>query len=391
MSSITQAGKTATVRSPLPSVGQDWPLLAIASALLGLGLLMVASASMPLGDRLQAAPFYYFERQALYLLLGIGAGFGMLKVPMRFWEERGFAWMGLGLLLLVVVLIPGLGRVVNGSSRWLDLRLIRVQASEPARLLLLMYLAGYVVRRSDELRTQLMGSIKPMFVLALASLLLLLEPDFGSAVVLVATAMAMMYLAGVRLAPFVVLFALCLCAMILLVWTSPYRMERLTGFMDPWSDPFDTGFQLTQSLIAIGSGHWFGLGLGESIQKMYYLPEAHTDFLFAILAEELGFVGTAVVVLLYLGLVWRAMVIASRAAALQQWFSAYLAYGIGIWLGLQAFINMGVNMGALPTKGLTLPMMSYGGSSLVSVCLMLALLLRVDQESRVPQQSGGRA
>jgi cell division protein FtsW len=349
---------------------------------------MVASASMPLGDRVQAAPFYFFQRQGLYLLLGIGIGIGMLKVPMRFWEARGFAWMGLGLLLLLVVLIPGLGRVVNGSSRWLDLRLVRVQASEPARLLLLMYLSGYLVRRSDELRTQLMGSIKPMFVLALASLLLLMEPDFGSAVVLVATAMAMMYLAGVRLAPFVILFALCLCAMILLVWTSPYRMERLTGFLNPWSDPFDTGFQLTQSLIAIGSGHWFGLGLGESIQKMYYLPEAHTDFLFAILAEELGFVGAAVVIVLYLGLLWRAMVIANRAAALQQWFSAYLAYGIGIWLGLQAFINMGVNMGALPTKGLTLPMMSYGGSSLVSVCLMLGILLRVDLESRQADKAG---
>lgn len=389
MSSISQVGKSIVDRTNQQAY--DWPLLAIAGALLALGLLMVTSASMPLGDRAHSAPFYFFQHQGFYLLLGIIIGFGMLKVPMSFWEARGFAWMGLGLLLLLVVLIPGLGKVVNGSSRWLDLRLIRVQASEPARLLLLMYLAGYLVRRSDELRTQLMGSIKPMFVLALASLLLLMEPDFGSAVVLVATAMAMMYLAGVRLAPFVILFALCLCAMILLVWTSPYRMERLTGFLNPWSDPFDTGFQLTQSLIAIGSGHWFGLGLGESIQKMFYLPEAHTDFLFAILAEELGFVGAAVVILLYLGLVWRAMVIANRAAALQQWFSAYLAYGIGIWLGLQAFINMGVNMGILPTKGLTLPMMSYGGSSLVSVCLMLALLLRVDQESRVPQQPGGRS
>lgn len=387
MSSISQAGKSTTATG-LGQQAYDWPLLVIAGTLLALGLLMVASASMPLGDRVQAAPFYFFQRQGLYLLLGIGIGIGMLKVPMSFWEARGFAWMGLGLLLLLVVLIPGLGRVVNGSSRWLDLRLIRVQASEPARLLLLMYLSGYLVRRSDELRTQLMGSIKPMFVLALASLLLLMEPDFGSAVVLVATAMAMMYLAGVRLAPFVILFALCLCAMILLVWTSPYRMERLTGFLNPWSDPFDTGFQLTQSLIAIGSGHWFGLGLGESIQKMFYLPEAHTDFLFAILAEELGFVGAAVVILLYLGLVWRAMVIANRAAALQQWFSAYLAYGIGIWLGLQAFINMGVNMGALPTKGLTLPMMSYGGSSLVSVCLMLGILVRVDLESRQADKSG---
>jgi cell division protein FtsW len=387
MSSISQVGKSATA-TRFGQQAYDWPLLVIAGALLALGLLMVASASMPLGDRVQAAPFYFFQRQGLYLLLGIGIGIGMLKVPMRFWEARGFAWMGLGLLLLLVVLIPGLGRVVNGSSRWLDLRLVRVQASEPARLLLLMYLSGYLVRRSDELRTQLMGSIKPMFVLALASLLLLMEPDFGSAVVLVATAMAMMYLAGVRLAPFVILFALCLCAMILLVWTSPYRMERLTGFLNPWSDPFDTGFQLTQSLIAIGSGHWFGLGLGESIQKMYYLPEAHTDFLFAILAEELGFVGAAVVIVLYLGLLWRAMVIANRAAALQQWFSAYLAYGIGIWLGLQAFINMGVNMGALPTKGLTLPMMSYGGSSLVSVCLMLGILLRVDLESRQADKAG---
>lgn len=386
MSSISQVGKSIVDRTNQQAY--DWPLLAIAGALLALGLLMVASASMPLGDRVQAAPFYFFQRQGLYLLLGIGIGIGMLKVPMSFWEARGFAWMGLGLLLLLVVLIPGLGKVVNGSSRWLDLRLIRVQASEPARLLLLMYLAGYLVRRSDELRTQLMGSIKPIFVLALASLLLLMEPDFGSAVVLVATAMAMMYLAGVRLAPFVILFALCLCAMILLVWTSPYRLERLTGFLNPWSDPFDTGFQLTQSLIAIGSGHWFGLGLGESIQKMFYLPEAHTDFLFAILAEELGFVGAAVVILLYLGLVWRAMVIANRAAVMQQWFSAYLSYGIGIWLGLQAFINMGVNMGILPTKGLTLPMMSYGGSSLVSVCLMLGILLRVDMESRSSYKPG---
>jgi len=360
----------------------DRPLVAATAALLLLGLVMVASASMPLAARATGDPFHYFLRQLGYALAGVtGAGI-VLQIPLATWERLGFTLMALALFSLLIVLLPGVGRTTNGSTRWLDLGLIRVQVSEPARLMLLLYLAGYLVRRHQEVRESVQGFVKPMLVLSLACLLMLMEPDFGAASVLLATALVMLYVAGVRMWQFIALFSLSLAAMMLLVWSSPYRMQRLTGFLNPWQDPFSTGFQLTQSLIAIGSGHWFGVGLGSSVQKMFYLPEAYTDFLFAVLAEELGLLGTLAVIALYGVVVWRGMAIAARAARLQRWFAAYLAQGLSAWIGLQAFINIGVNMGLLPTKGLTLPLMSYGGSSLLTTCVLTGLLLRVEVENR---------
>ncbi|UCC55340.1 MAG: putative lipid II flippase FtsW, partial [Gammaproteobacteria bacterium] len=265
---------------------------------------------------------------------------------------------------------------------WINTGIFNLQVSEPAKLMILVYLASYLARHGNEVRTRFSGFIKPLVILALAALLLLMEPDFGSAVVLMATAMGMIFIAGVRLWQFSGMLGLAGLSLGGLAVSSPYRMERLTTFLNPWADPFDSGFQLTQSLIAIGRGEWFGVGLGASIQKLFYLPEAHTDFVFAVLAEELGLFGVFMVIALYAVVVWRAFVIAATAEKAGNAFAALLAWGIGIWFGLQAFINMGVNMGLLPTKGLTLPLMSYGGSSMVVMCAAVALLLRIDFETR---------
>lgn len=360
----------------------DYGLLIVALALLLLGLVMVTSASVTMADRHWQQPFYYALRQAVYMGLGLGLAALVLQIKLSVWERGSFVWLALALALLVLVLIPGVGREVNGSVRWLALGPLRLQVSEPAKLLLLMYLAGYLVRRGEEVRNQVTGFLKPMGVLVVAAVLLLAEPDFGATVVLMTTVLAMTFLAGVRLWQFAILMGLAGLAFTLLAVSSPYRMARLTAFLNPWADPFDSGFQLTQSLIAIGRGDLFGVGLGAGIQKLFYLPEAHTDFVFAVLAEELGLLGVLTVIGLYAFLVWRAFAIAAVARHGQQPFAAYLAYGIGIWFGLQSFINIGVNMGLLPTKGLTLPLLSYGGSSLLVMCAAVALLLRIDYETR---------
>jgi cell division protein FtsW len=272
---------------------------------------------------------------------------------------------------------------VNGSTRWVRLGIMNLQVSEPARLCFLLYLAGYLVRRNKSLREEFTGFLRPMIVLSIACVLLLLEPDFGAAVVLLATAMIMMFVAGARIRDFLVFFALAVVAMIALAIASPYRMKRITGFLDPWADPFNSGFQLTQSLIAIGRGEWFGVGLGDSVQKLFYLPEAHTDFVFAVYAEEFGLLGSVVLIALFLALLWRIFKLAMRAAEAERFFEAYIAIGLGSWLGIQAFINIGVNMGLLPTKGLTLPLISYGRSSLIITMICIALLLRIHHELAV--------
>ena len=289
--------------------------------------------------------------------------------------------------LLILVLIPGIGKEVNGSIRWIGAGPINIQVSEIAKLFALIYVAGYLKRHGGELRmadfhTSAMALARPIGVLAVLAVLLLLEPDFGSVVVLMAAALGMVFLAGVNLWQFGALQVGTLAVMAMLILSSPYRQDRVLSFLEPWKDPFGKGYQLAQSLIAIGRGELFGVGLGESVQKLFYLPEAHTDFLFAVLAEELGLVGILLVITLFMTLVWRAFKIGRRAERLNMNFSAYLAYGIGLWFGIQALFNMGVNMGALPTKGLTLPLMSYGGSSVVVMCVALALLLRIDVETR---------
>jgi cell division protein FtsW len=365
-------------------------LFGVVIVLLSLGLVMVASASVSLADRQFGQPFYYSIRQFLFIVAGVSAAILVMRTRLLYWEKGGVALLVIGAALLVTVLIPGVGREVNGSTRWLPFGLFNLQASELVKLFVIVYLAGYLVRRGDEVRNSITGFLKPLGILTILAGLLLLEPDFGSAAVIFATALAMMFLGGVRLWEFFALMIMVVVAMAGLAMASPYRLERLTTFLNPWADPFDSGFQLTQALIAIGRGEWAGVGLGGSIQKLFYLPEAHTDFLFAVLAEELGLLGVVIVIALFTIVVWRAFVIAYRAEKSGNRFAAYLAYGIGMWIGLQAFINMGVNMGLLPTKGLTLPLMSYGGSSIIVTCIAMALLFRVDYETRFPRGRSDR-
>jgi cell division protein FtsW len=302
---------------------------------------------------------------------------------MQVWQTLGPLLLLAGLTLLVLVLVPGIGYEVNGSTRWMRVGFMNLQVSEPARLCFLLYLAGYLVRRSKSLREEFVGFLRPMLVLTLACALLLKEPDFGAALVLLATALVMLFVAGARIRDFLVFFSAAVIGMATLAITSPYRMKRLTGFLDPWADPYDSGFQLTQSLIAIGRGEWFGVGLGDSVQKLFYLPEAHTDFVFAVFAEEFGLAGSLVLIALFLALLWRVFKLAMRAASAERFFEAYIAIGLATWLGLQAFINVGVNMGLLPTKGLTLPLISYGRSSLIMTMICIGLLLRIHHELAV--------
>jgi cell division protein FtsW len=360
----------------------DLVLIGAATALFSLGLVMVTSASLPVAERLGVGTFHFAARQALYLVCGLLLGVAVLRVRLSLWERGSLACILFAIALLLAVLLPGLGVEVNGSTRWINLVVFRLQVSEPAKLLALVYMAGYLVRHGEQVRSTGAGFLKPLGLLMIVALLLLLEPDFGATVVLVTTALVMMFMAGVGLWKFGALIGAAAAAFATLAITSPYRLQRLTAFVDPWNDPFNTDFQLTQSLIAIGRGEWFGVGLGASIQKLFYLPEAHTDFVFAVLAEELGLLGILVLLGLYALIVYRAWLIAGRAEQAGNLFAAYLAYGIGTWLGTQAIINMGVNTGLLPTKGLTLPLMSYGGSSMLVTCAALALLLRIDYETR---------
>ncbi|MDJ0795048.1 MAG: putative lipid II flippase FtsW [Woeseiaceae bacterium] len=358
----------------------DTILLAIVLALLLGGFVILASASISISENAANNPFFHIERQLLAAAIGAAAGTVCLFIPMQVWQNLGPLMLLLGLFLLAVVLVPGVGHEVNGSTRWVRVGFMNLQVSEPARLCFLMYLSGYLVRRNKALREEFVGFLRPMLVLTLACGLLLMEPDFGAAIVLMATAMTMLFVAGARIRDFVVFFCAAIFAVIALTVAAPYRMKRLTGFLDPWSDPYDSGFQLTQSLIAIGRGEWFGVGLGDSVQKLFYLPEAHTDFVFAVFAEEFGLFGSLVLVGLFLALLWRIYKLGMRAHEAERFFEAYFAIGLGTWLGLQAFINIGVNMGLLPTKGLTLPLISYGRSSLIITMICIGLLLRIHHE-----------
>ncbi|MCW9012692.1 MAG: putative lipid II flippase FtsW [Gammaproteobacteria bacterium] len=365
--------------------GLDPVLIGIVLALLCLGLVMMASASITVADRQIASPFYYLQRQAIAVGLGFLAILFMLKIRLVYWEKSGMILLGVAFALVVLVLIPGIGKTVNGSTRWIPIGVLNLQVSEVVKLFLMIYVAGYLVRHGEQVRSTLWGFLKPMIMVGLVCMFLLLEPDFGASVVIMATVLGMTFLGGARFIQFLSMLALFGSAATLLIISSPYRLQRLTTFVNPWADPFDSGFQLTQSLIAIGSGGWTGTGLGGSVQKLFYLPEAHTDFVFAVLAEELGLLGVVTVIGLFAALVFRSFMIARKAEQHGNQFSSYLAYGIGIWLGLQAFINMGVNMGVLPTKGLTLPLMSYGGSSLIVVCAAIGLLLRIHYECSTGQ------
>ncbi|MEI8297968.1 MAG: putative lipid II flippase FtsW [Pseudomonadota bacterium] len=367
----------------------DSAIVGITAALLLLGLVMVASASVAIAAR-EGDPFFYLERQLLFACVGVVFAAVALRIPTEVWDRMSFVLLVTAILMLMLVLVPGIGHSVNGSRRWLHVGMLNFQASEAARVMLLIYVCSYLVRREEEMRTTALGFLKPLGVLVLAALLLLVEPDFGSGVVLLATGMGVLFLAGVRLRYFLSVCVAGIAVLCLVAVMTPYRLARVITFLDPWADPFNKGFQLTQSLIAIGRGEAFGVGLGSSVQKLFYLPEAHTDFVFAVLAEELGLVGIAVVVVLVLALSYRALVIARNAAEAGLKFQSYLAAAFGIWFGMQAFINMGVNMGLLPTKGLTLPLLSYGRSSLVVTLAWIGVLLRVHHETQTTRSGGLR-
>lgn len=372
----------------------DPVLVSAALGLLLVGLVMVTSASVNLADRTAGEPLLFLERQLVSAGLGILCAMLLVAVPMSLWERSAPLLLLGAFVLLALVLVPGIGHEVNGSQRWIRVGPVNFQPSEPARVMLLAYLAAYAVRRQEALAESWQGFVKPLAVLAAAAVLLLLEPDFGAAVVLLATGTVVLFLAGARWRDFLGIAALGALALALLALSSDYRVRRLKTFTDPWADPFDSGFQLTQSLIAIGRGEWTGVGLGSSVQKLFYLPEAHTDFVFAVLAEELGLVGVIGLLLLFLVLILRCFRLSRLAAEAGMPFHALMASAFGTWLAVQAFINIGVNMGLLPTKGLTLPLLSYGRTSLLVTLAWIGAMLRIHHEvaasGRVPMDGGGR-
>jgi cell division protein FtsW len=376
--------------APALSFAPDATLALLGLALLLVGLVAISSASIEYADWHYQNAWFHTQRHLLYLVLAISAGAVIYRVPPQFWLDTGWVWLFVALALLILVLIPGIGREVNGSQRWLPLGPFTLQPSEFAKMAMVVYLAGYMVRREHEVRHQWQGFLKPMTVLFATTLLLMIEPDFGATVIVVATAFGMLFLAGVKLGHFMLVLAGALGAMLVLVVSEPYRVKRLTAYTDPWADPYNTGFQLTQSLIAFGRGEWFGVGLGNSVQKLFYLPEAHTDFVFSIWAEETGFVGAVAVIALFAALIGRIFWVGRQAIAANNPFGAYVCYGVALIFSGQAFVNMGVSCGLLPTKGLTLPFVSYGGTSLIVCCCMLALVLRIDRDLRQPKTKGRR-
>ena len=356
------------------------PLLIISSAaLLVIGIVMIASASMDIAAETMGNGYHYLIRQLIFAGMGCVVALVAVNVPIAWWERSGWLLLGVGMLSLVLVLTP-LGHTVNGSTRWIPFGLFNVQVSEIAKLCLIAYLAGYVVRRREELLNTWFGFLKPIVVLGLASVLLVIEPDFGATVILVAAAAGMIFLSGVRLSRFMPLIGILVVLGTVLILTQPYRLKRVVSYLDPWKDQFDSGYQLTQSLIAFGRGDWAGAGLGNSIQKLFFLPEAHTDFIFAIIAEEFGLMGSLLVLGLFTILVVSGFMIARKAEIADMPFAACFSYGITLLIGLQASINMSVSTGLLPTKGLTLPLVSYGGSSLMITAVSIGVLIRVDME-----------
>jgi cell division protein FtsW len=365
----------------------DGITLGLVSALLLVGLIMVTSASMSIAAKDLGDPFYFLERQFAFGLFGVAGAWCLTRVPAEVWDRYSFALLLLAAVLLTLVLIPGLGAKINGARRWMRIGPMNFQVSELAKVLVLTWVCSYCVRKRAELEQTLPGLLKPVALLIVAAVLLLAEPDFGAATVLIVTGFAVLFVAGARLRYVLMSLSGVACAFAVLALTSAYRWKRITGFMHPWDDPFNGGFQLTQSLIAIGRGGWFGVGLGSSVQKLFYLPEAHTDFVFAVLAEELGLVGVIGVIALFLALVWRAFQISRMAAQAGLRFQSYLALAFAVWLGLQATVNIGVNMGVLPTKGLTLPLLSYGRSSLIVSLAWLGVLLRIYHEVKCTSRS----
>ncbi len=378
--------RAATLTATRPIVAEyDQVLAAIVLALLAIGLVMVYSASIATAEASKFTGYsaeYYLIRQGVYILAGILIGIGAFQVSLQDWQKWAPYLFFCGVVLLVLVLIPGIGHEVNGSRRWLPLLVVNLQPSELMKWFAVLYAADYTVRKGGVKHTLVKGFVPMFLVMALVGFLLLLEPDMGALVVICLTALSILFLGGFNGKVFCALLLALPLAFAALIYSSPYRMQRLLGFLDPWADPYGNGYQLSHALIAFGRGEWLGVGLGASIEKLFYLPEAHTDFLLAVIAEELGFAGVCLVLILFAGLLIRAFAIGRCAAMLDRQFPALVAQGIAVWLGVQTFINCGVNMGVLPTKGLTLPFMSFGGSGIVVNCIAAAILLRIDFENR---------
>ncbi|RVU30482.1 putative lipid II flippase FtsW [Neptunomonas marina] len=355
-------------------------LLGAAIALVLTGFIMITSASMDVAAAKFGGAFFFSLRHGIYIVLAIILAAIVVRLPISFWEKYGPWLLLLGAILLVIVLIPGIGRAVNGSQRWISLGPINLQASEVAKFCMVIYVSGYLVRRLSEVRSSWKGFVKPVLPLAFFVFLLLLEPDYGAAVVLMATVMGMIFLGGMRLFQFLTVLIGAVGLVAVMAIAQPYRLARLKSFQDPWADPFGAGYQLSQAQIAFGRGEWFGTGLGNSVQKLFYLPEAHTDFVYSVLAEELGLLGALFVVVLYAILIARIFLVGRQAEKQGEFFKGYVAYGFGLIIAGQALINIGVNVGALPTKGLTAPLLSYGGSSLLVCSAMIAIVLRIDYE-----------
>lgn len=360
----------------------DWVLLSLLTGLLALGLIMVTSASMGIAERKLGRAFYFTYQQTMAIGIGAVLALGVSLVPIESWLKISFKLFWVAVAMLVLVLIPGIGKTVNGSARWINFGVVTFQVSEFAKLASILYLASFIARYPEEIQTKISGFVKPMLLLSIMAGLLILEPDFGATVVIMSVALAMLFLARVPLWQFMLLIAGVGAGLAFLAISAPYRLKRLTSFLDPWADQFGSGYQLTQALIAFGRGEWFGVGLGSGVQKLFYLPEAHTDFVFAILAEELGLVGALFTILLFLGLFARLMHIGWQAQKNDQIFGAFIVYGISLWIGLQCLINLGVNTGVLPTKGLTLPFISYGKSSIMMLAMAMGFAIRQDFETK---------
>ncbi len=370
------------LKTPSPEAFFDRQLVWIALGLMLIGLVMVTSASFPISSRLTHQPFHFMFRHALFLLLSLVTSSVVLQIPMRTWLKYSSVMLAISFVLLIVVLLAG--HSVNGASRWIPLGLFNLQPAEVAKLSLFMFMSGYLVRKQDEVQQTFFGGfLKPIMVFGSLAVLLLGQPDLGTVVVMLVTLFGMLFIAGAKLTQFIALMLAGVLAVVALILAEPYRIRRVTSFWDPWEDPFGSGYQLTQSLMAFGRGEWFGQGLGNSVQKLEYLPEAHTDFVFAVLGEELGFVGVVLVLMLIFSLVLKAIFIGKKAFEHKQNFSGYLAFGIGIWFAFQTLVNVGAAAGIVPTKGLTLPLISYGGSSLIIMSVAVSMLLRIDYECRM--------
>jgi len=372
----------ATMRDYAPPIHLDRGLTFSFAVLLSLGIVMVASSSLDFAAENYGDAWYFVKRQIVFLMMGLSGGLLIVAVPSSVWEKYSGLILLCGLFLLTVVLIPGVGKVVNGSRRWLSVGPLTMQASELGKFCFVIYFASYLARKNEEVRTQWVGFFKMVAIIGLVVVLLLLEPDFGSAVVICLTLGTMMFVAGVPLLRFILLAAAGVGTLSAMAIISPYRWDRLVAFMDPWSRQFDDGYQLVQSLIAFGRGEWIGLGLGNSLQKLFFLPEAHTDFIFAIYAEEFGLIGALLLIGLFGFFVWRMFLLAKEAYQNERLFGCFLVIGIASMIAIQTFINMGVASGLLPTKGLTLPFISYGGSSLLISCGLVALVLRIGWEQK---------